>query len=198
MPAPIRFPSLPAGIYTIDVSTKLAYKTPEARQVQIPAGQTITLPALTLTRDARLRGTLSWTENGTRYAATTLYGEVSGTLVSVDGAVLSNGVSREVAFAIPVRPIPGQAVPVFTGSGTYALGEQEWTFGKYVRTSGADAASWYTPGTGTRTGQVTITQYDPAAFTLAGTFAFTAQPFANATGAPRDVTLTDGTFSLTY
>lgn len=191
----VQLPHLPAGTYTVTVATKLAYKTPAPQQVQVKAGLTTALPYSTLTRDARLRGTLSWVENGTRYTATNIYGEVSGSLVSVDGYVLTNGVGREVAFVLPVR---GASTPLFTGVGTYPLGRQEYPFGKYVLSSSPGPYIWYTPPQGVGTGQVQVTQYDPAAFTIAGSFAFTAAPFSNPTGAPDEVTITDGNFSLTY
>lgn len=191
----VQLPSLPAGTYTVTVATKLAYKTPAPQQVQVKAGLTTALPYSTLTRDTKLRGTLSWLENGTRYTATNIYGEVSGSLVSVDGYVLTTGVGREVAFVLPVR---GTSASLFTGVGTYPLGRQEYPFGKYVLSSSPGPYIWYTSPQGSGTGQVQVTQYDPAAFTIAGTFAFTAAPFSNPTGAPGDVTITDGSFSLTY
>ncbi len=191
----VRLPQLPVGTYTVAVATKLAYKTPEPQQVQVKAGLTSALAYSTLTRDAKIRGTLSWVENGTRYTATNLYGEVSESLVSVDGYVLANGVGHEVAFIVPVR---GAFSHLFTGVGTYPLGRQEYPVGKYVLSSSPGPYIWYTPSQGMGTGKVQVTQYDPAAFTIAGTFAFTAQPFSNPTGAPGDVTISDGSFSLTY
>ncbi|MVN79298.1 hypothetical protein GO988_23445 [Hymenobacter sp. HMF4947] len=187
--------NVPAGSYTLIVDTKLAYKMPAPQQAQVKAGLTTALYYSTLTRDAKLRGTLSWVENGVRYTAVNLYGEVNNGLVSVDGYVLSNGVGREVAFVIPTY---GQASSLFTGVGTYTLGQQEYPFGKYTLSNSAGPSIWYTPRQGTGTGQVQITQYDPAAFAIAGTFTFTAEPFSNPTGTPGNVTITEGSFSLTY
>ena len=191
----VQLPNLPAGTYTLAVTTKLAYKTPAVQQVQVKAGLTTALYYSTLTRDARLRGTLSWVENGTRYTATNLYGEVNDDLVSVDGYVLLNGVGREVAFVLPTR---GPLSTPFVGVGTYALGQQEYPFGKYILSSSPGPSIWYTPRQGMGAGQVQVTQYDPAAFSIAGTFAFTAEPFSNPTGVPGNVTITDGIFDLTY
>lgn len=191
----VRLPQLPAGAYTLAVSTKQAYKTPAPQQVQVKAGQTTTLYYSTLTRDATLRGTLSWVENGTRYTATNLLGEVNSGIVSVDGYVSSGGVAREVAFVIPTS---GQPSNLFKGVGTYTLGTQEYPFGKYVTTNSLGPSTWYTSWQGANVGQVTITQYDPAAFTLAGTFSFTAAPFSNPTNTPGSVTISDGSFAITY
>jgi hypothetical protein len=148
-----------------------------------------------LTRDTKLRGTLSWVENGVRYTAANIYGEVNSGLVSIDGYVLSNGVGREVAFVIPTY---GQSSSFFTGVGTYPVGRQEYPFGKYTLARAAGPSIWYTPRQGAGTGQVQVTQHDPAAFTIAGTFAFTAEPFSTPTGNPGDVAITEGSFNLTY
>ncbi|WP_046247440.1 DUF6252 family protein [Hymenobacter terrenus] len=191
----VKLVNVPAGAYTLTVDTKLAYKTPLPQQAQVKAGLTTTLYYSTLTRDAKLRGTLSWVENGVSYTAVNLYGEVNSGLVSVDGYVLSNGVGREVAFVIPTY---GQASSLFTGVGSYPLGQQEYPFGKYMRADLSGPSFWYTPRQGTGTGQVQVTEYDPAAFSIAGTFAFTAEPFSNPTGAPGNVTITEGSFRLTY
>lgn len=190
-----QLPHLPAGPYTVAVATKLAYQPPAPQQVQVKAGLNTALSYSTLTRDTKLRGTLSWEENGTRYTATNLYGEINGNLVSVDGYVLSNGVGREVAFVLPTY---GQASTLFTGVGTYLLGQQEYPFGKYTSSSSAGPSLWYTPRQGTGAGKVEVTQYNPTAFTIAGTFDFTAEPFSNPTGAPGSVTITNGRFDLTY
>jgi hypothetical protein len=187
--------NVPAGTYTLTVDTKLAYKTPAPQQTQVKAGLTTALSYSTLTRDTKLRGTLSWVENSVRYTAANIYGEVNNGLVSVDGYVLSNGVGREVAFVIPTY---GQSSSLFTGVGTYPVGRQEYPFGKYTRATAAGPAIWYTPRQGAGTGQVQVTQHDPAAFTIAGTFAFTAEPFSNPTGNPGDVAITEGSFNLTY
>jgi hypothetical protein len=187
--------NVPAGTYTLTVDTKLAYQTPAPQQAQVKVGQTTALYYSTLTRDTKLRGTLSWVENGVRYTAANVYGEINSGLVSVDGYVLSNGVGREVAFVIPTYGPSGSRL---TGVGTYPLGQQEYPFGKYTLSAAAGPAFWYTPRQGAGSGQVQVTQYDPAAFAITGTFAFTAEPFSNPTGAPGNVTITDGSFSLTY
>ena len=186
---------VPAGTYTLTVDTKLAYKTPPPQQALVKAGLTTALYYSTLTRDTKLRGTLSWVENGVRYTAANIYGEVNSSLVSVDGYVLSNGVGREVAFVIPTY---GQSSSLFTGVGTYPVGRQEYPFGKYTLATAAGPAIWYTPRQGAGTGQVQVTQHDPAAFTIAGTFAFTAEPFSNPTNTPGSVAITEGSFTLTY
>lgn len=191
----LQFSRLPAGSYTLTVTTKLAYQAPATQLAQVKAGLTTALTYSTLTRDTQLRGTLSWTENGVHYTATNLYGEINAGIVSVDGYVLRNGVGQEVAFVLPTS---GRPRNLFTGVGTYPLGQQEYPFGKYTRSAATGPAIWYTPQQGTGTGQVQVTQYDPAAFTIAGSFAFTAEPFSNPTGAPGNVTITNGSFNLTY
>jgi hypothetical protein len=133
---------IPAGVYTLTVDTKLAYKTPAPQQAKVSAGLTTAVYYSTLTRDTKLRGTLSWVENSVRYTATNLYGEINSGLVSVDGYVLSSGVGREVAFVIPTY---GQSSSLFTGMGTYLLGRQEYPFGKYTLATSAGPALWYTP-----------------------------------------------------
>jgi hypothetical protein len=187
--------NLPAGTYTLTVDTKLAYKTPAPQQTQVKAGLTTAIYYSTLTRDTKLRGTVSWVENGVRYTAANIYGEINSGIVSVDGYVLTNGVGREVAFVIPTY---GPSTALFKGVGTYPLGQQEYPFGKYVLSTSPGPYIWYTPRQGAGTGQVQVTQYDPAAFSIAGTFTFAAEPFSNPTGAPDNVTITDGSFSLTY
>jgi len=195
----VRFPNLPAGAYSVAVLTKLAYKAPAVQQTQVTAGQITRLSYYTLTRDTQVRGTVTWTENGTRYSSASLFGEVSNSVVSVNGTASANGISRQVAFMLPVRQTTaGLSTPVFTGLGTYALGGKDQSFGQCTRTNGTDVFSWHTPTTGASTGRVTITQYDPTAFTLAGTFAFTAQAITASTGTPTDLTITDGAFSITY
>lgn len=186
---------LPAGTYTLTVDTKLAYKTPTPQQAQVKAGLTTAIYYSTLTRDTKLRGTLSWVENGVRYTATNIYGEINQGIVSVDGYALSSGVGREVAFVIPTY---GPSTIIFNGVGTYSLGQQEYPFGKYTLSSSPGPYIWYTPRQGTGTGHVQVTQHDPSAFTIAGTFSFTAEPFSNPTGAPDKVAITDGSFNLTY
>lgn len=190
-----KLPQLPAGTYTVTVTTKLAYKAPAPQQAQVKAGLNTALSYYTLTRDTKLRGTLSWVENGTRYTATNLYGEINSSLVSVDGFVLSNGVGREVAFVLPTY---GKASTLFTGVGTYTLGQQEYPFCKYTRSSSAGPSIWYTPWQGTGAGQVQVTQYNPTAFTIAGTFDFTAEPSFSPTGTPGNIAITNGSFDLTY
>jgi hypothetical protein len=191
----INLANLPAGTYTVTVATKPPYLAPAPQRAQVKAGLTTTLQYGTLTSDGKLRGTLSWTENGTRYTATHVYGEVSRRIVSLNGYVLSNGVGHEVTLVIPTNAQPSL---LFAGVGTYGLGVQAYPFGKYSRAGASGPDSWYTPDQGAQVGHITVTQYDPAAFTLTGTFDFTAQPFTVSTRPPVSVAITNGNFTLTY
>lgn len=148
-----------------------------------------------LASDGKMRGTFSWTENGTRYTTTSVNGQIDWSIVSLSGYALSNGVGREVALVIVTNGQPGL---LFAGVGTYGLGLPAYLFGRYARGSANGTDIWYTPDQGPQVGHIAVTQYDPSAFTVAGTFGFTAQPYTGVTCPPVAIAITNGSFTLTY
>lgn len=190
-----RFPTLPAGTYVLTFTTTTAYKTPLPVSVPVTAGATATPRLSALTRDHKLRGTLTWQEGGATYQAVNLYGEVSDSFVSIDGYVATAGAGHEIGFVLPGD---FRGTKIFQGVGTYPVGGQEYPFASYTYTPGRDTWMYFTPFAGSATGKVTITRYDKKAFIIAGTFEYEAQPFSNPTGMPGTAKITQGSFELTY
>ncbi len=191
----VSLPNLPAGTYTVTVAARLPHLRLAPQQAQVKAGRTTTLQYGTLTSDGKMRGTFSWTENGTRYTTTQVYGQISQAIVSFSGYAPTNGGSREINLVIATNSQPSL---LFAGVGTYGLGLLTYPFGKYLRHGANGTDIWYTPDQGPQVGHITVTQYDPSTFTMAGTFDFTAQPYTGTTRPPTAITITNGSFALTY
>jgi hypothetical protein len=193
----VRFASLPAGAYTLSFATILAYQTPVPVTVQLGAGMTARPVFASLTRDAKLRGTLRWTIGNTTYATSQLLGEVSSSLLSFSGVTTALGASHHVLLVLPAHY---QGQTIFQGVGTYVMGQQ-YPFGFYRLVPAG--SSIYDPLTYTTTypraggsGTITVTRFDPKAFVLTGTFEFVAE--AQSAAATGTVQITQGSFDLTF
>jgi hypothetical protein len=150
-----------------------------------------------LTRDAKLRGTMRWTMGNTTYATTQVLGEVSSDLLSFSGVTTALGTSHQLLLVLPARY---QGQTLFQGVGTYRMGQQ-YPFGFYRLVPAG--GSIYDPLTYTTTypraggsGTITVTRFDPKAFVLTGTFEFVAE--AQSAAATSTVQITQGSFDLTF
>ncbi|GAB2957014.1 hypothetical protein GCM10027048_24230 [Hymenobacter coalescens] len=195
------FSGLPAGDYTLTATPTTGFNPTTPVPLTVYANQTTT-KNLQMTRDGRIRGTMSWTLNGVTHQATALfYGQILDNLFSLEGSspADASGAFHAVTLVVPqlVRA-PGVS---FQGVGTYPLGVAEYPFGMvnaYPR-AGAGYDRHITSYAGRRLGQVVITHFDLTTRTARGTFEFEAQLVTNNSGnAPSTVAVTNGRFDVTF
>ena len=192
------FRDLAAGVYSLGAVPVTGYNIPTAVALTVKAGAVTPAP-LRLIRDYRIRGTMSWEQNGKTYTAVDFYGEIKANFFSLEGNTLSEPgrINHAVNFVLPFAG--PSTVAVFGGVGLYPLGTGEYPFAGYAyRTNGS--FDFYTTSYAARlVGSVRITRFDLNARAAAGTFEFIASPRLNNTGAATtDQTITNGRFDVTF
>jgi hypothetical protein len=198
------FPTLPPGRYTVKFSTTAAPDFPYWVITEVVAGATATPPIPLITHDGIGRGTFKWVMNGKPYSATDFI-KVNDRLTSVDiraraGSFSTSAEVHEAGLALLKNDGKG-----FVGVGTYplgTLGPGMPCYGTYTY-YGASPMYFtdYTSYTaGTPSGQAIFTRYDAEQGVAVGTFAFDAgfPSGTGAPGAPNQVAVTRGEFSITF
>lgn len=193
------FTGLAPGTYTLTFETTSGYRTPAPVSLRVTAATT-TRPVLErLTRNAKIQGTMSWSVGNTAYSANRLAGEISSDSFVLQGKDSSAVENNEILLIIP--KINDQS-PLFKGVGTYEIGTAPFTVARYDYMNEQRLSITYRASlSGSRTGTITITSYDPKAFTIAGTFEFTAPLYDHMRNAPSptgSITVEKGRFNLTF
>ena len=193
------FTDLPAGTYQLGAVPITGYNVPTEIPLVVQRGVT-TKAALQLTRDGRIRGTMTWDQNGTTYSAATFYGSIQKDFFSLEGdtpfdaAGKNQGVNFVLPFAGGGNPTP------FAGVGTYPVGTAQYPWAGctfYLANGPFDRYSTYYAGR--QVGQVVVTRYDLEARTAAGTFSYVTFLQTNSSGtATPDQTISNGHFDITF
>jgi hypothetical protein len=193
------FADLPAGTYRVGAVPATGFNPPAETTVTVQRGATAKA-ALQLRRDGRIRGTMSWEQNGTTYSAATFYGDISQNFFSLEGNTPFDvaGRNQNVNFVLPFAG-GGNPTP-FAGVGTYPVGTAEYPWaGCQFYTRNGPFDQYATSYAGRQVGQVVVTRFDAEAGTAAGTFSFVAFLHLNNSGtATPNQTITNGRFDITF
>ncbi|OON69815.1 carboxypeptidase-like regulatory domain-containing protein [Hymenobacter sp. CRA2] len=195
------FAAVPIGTYSLTAAPITGYSPTTPIVLMVQAGQTTTA-GMQLVRDGRIRGTMSWEQDGVpQQAGALFYGQIYDSFFSLEGSTVAapNGAHQAVSLVLPhlVRA-PGTA---FQGVGNYTLGVAEYPFAmvsNYLDRFGTmdrHATSYANQPVGT----VHITRFDLTNRTAAGTFEFVADLTTNTSGtAAAKVRITNGRFDITF
>lgn len=193
------FSGLAPGVYQLGAVPTTRYNVPAAVPVTVKAGAT-TPATLAFSRDNRIRGTMTWEQNGTTYSATIFYGQISAGFFSLEGNTPAGpgGITHAVNFVLTSFAGPGHVAP-FAGPGTYSVGASEYPWaGCFYRFPGA-FDQYVTSFAARPVGQVMVSRFDLTAGTAAGSFAFVAAPHINNSGSgTTEQVVTNGHFDITF
>jgi len=197
------FPSLAPGVYSLCAVPATGYNVPDTIKVTVTAGSTVSA-TLNFRRDGRIRGTMSWEQDGKVYqAGDRFYGQIQSSFFSLEGnTIIESGYSHSLALVLP-QLVRGQAT-AFKGVGVYPLGVEEFPFAKYtynIHNAGYITAfdQYVTLQYNPPVGEVRITRFDLTARVASGTFEFTAWPDLANTGMVKPMTrITNGKFDITF
>ena len=184
--------ALAAGQYTLSFTMATGYYPVADKTITVTAGQTASAGTVQATSDGTIKsGTMTWTVNGQTYSTTNLSG-IAEAAVNKTLAVTGKSTS-----GTQVDQVYLQLGTVFNGVGTYPL-QSGYYEGHYVRIVGGITAFDYSTGNiiGTTGGSLTVTQFDAATGTAAGTFAFTGGNLSGST--VTRATITNGSFSIRF
>ena len=193
------FANLPAGTYQLGAVPTTGFYPPTEAAVTVQHGATAKAD-LQLIRDGRIRGTITWEQNGTLYSAATFHGDIKKDFFSLEGdtpfdvAGRNQGVNFVLPFAGGGNPTP------FVGVGTYPIGTAQYPWaGCQFFTPNGNFDQYTTAYAGRQVGKVVVTRFDLAAGAAAGTFSFVTFLQTSTTGnATPDQTITNGHFDITF
>ena len=193
------FAKLPAGTYQLGAVPTTGFTTPIEEPITVQRGAT-TKAALQLVRDGRIRGTMTWDQNGTTHSAATFYGDIKKNFFSLEGDTPfdANGKNQGVNFVLPFAG-GGNPIP-FAGVGTYPIGAAQYPWGGCTFYFPRGTFDFYTTAyAGRPVGQVVVTRFDREAGVASGTFGYvsTVQLNNSGTAAPSQ-TIANGRFDITF
>jgi len=184
--------ALAAGQYTLSFTMATGFLPVTNKTITVTAGQTVSAGTVQATSDGTIKGgTMTWTVNGQTYTTTDLSGLADATVNK------SLAVTGKSTTGTQVDRIYLQLGTVFYGAGTYPL-QSGYYEGHYIRTVGGITSFDYTTANigSTTAGSLIVTQFDAAAGTAAGTFAFTGGNLSGNT--VTQATITNGSFSIRF
>lgn len=189
------FTGLTPGRYTLSFETILAYKAPAPLALDVQAGTTSKPLLAALTRDTKIRGTMTWTVGSNNYSANILGGHITSEFMELNAKDSTATGNQDILFILPKEENQNA---IFRGVGSYPLGTALFPRVRYD--AGRVIHYAYPPSVSPTTGVITVTAFDSKTFTIAGTFEFTA--FAYYNGLPAtpsaSITVTRGVFNLTF
>jgi hypothetical protein len=154
--------SVKPGSYQFSIKSNEGFSSPAPTAVEVTAGQTTEVPAITLTQ-LPANGLMSVSVSGTAYSGTPTFAAFGNGLLFI----YSNGYQVHLTL------------PAITGTGTYTTSStSDLEFKVINNTTGAMWSSDNASGTGT----LNITSYNATTKKGSGTFTFTATPGSGATG----------------
>ncbi|WP_375416698.1 DUF6252 family protein [uncultured Hymenobacter sp.] len=198
------FTGLAPGRYILSFETTLAYKAPAPVAVDVAAAGITKLTLKPLIRDRTIRGTMTWTVGDTNYSANSLGGTITDDSLDLSGKDSSATENYEILLIIPKEE---NQSALFRGVGAYQLGTAMFPkaiYTNYINNNETLRAYQYRTSSAIpqRLGVITITSFDSKAFTISGTFEFTALAISDSqlfsTPPTSSITVTKGTFNLTF
>jgi hypothetical protein len=193
------FADVPAGAYQLGAVPATGFNSPTEVPAAVQRGAT-TQATVKLTRDGRIRGTMTWDRNGAAYAAVAFYGDIKRDFFSLEGGTArdANGKIEGVNF---VLPFAGGGTPTpFAGAGTYPIGAAEYPWaGAFFHVTNGPLDQYTTAYARRTVGQVVVTRFDPEAGVASGTFQYvTTLQLNNSGSAAPTQTIANGRFDITF